>query len=197
MPSRTAPTSSVETPAMKALLEFVFAYRNYLAALPLVYVFLTTTGEVQDPGLTWSLALAMVFLGANIRAWANRHCNYRSREKNILARTGPYAMSRNPLYVGTICIILGVNIASGILWMLPVTLIWVFAIFNVVVAREERKMLKNYGDDYQAFLDSTPRWFPGPPSGEHVSGFLRDLSAPLAVLALFLVKEYRLLDLWS
>jgi protein-S-isoprenylcysteine O-methyltransferase Ste14 len=71
---------------------------------------------------------------------------------------GIYGRTRNPLYLGTTLIYLGLSVAAGSLWaiVLVVPLLWVI---NVgVIAREERYLERKFGDAYQAYKARVRRW---------------------------------------
>ena len=71
---------------------------------------------------------------------------------------GIYRQTRNPLYLGTTLIYLGLGVAAGSLWAigLVVPLMWVI---NVgVVAREERYLERKFGDAYRAYKARVRRW---------------------------------------
>ncbi|HWY71716.1 MAG TPA: isoprenylcysteine carboxylmethyltransferase family protein [Terriglobales bacterium] len=71
---------------------------------------------------------------------------------------GIYRRTRNPLYLGTTLVYLGLGVAAGSLWAigLVVPLIWVI---NVgVVAREERYLERKFGDAYRAYKARVRRW---------------------------------------
>jgi len=71
---------------------------------------------------------------------------------------GIYRRTRNPLYLGTALVYLGLGVAAGSLWAigLVVPLMWVI---NVgVVAREERYLERKFGDAYRAYKARVRRW---------------------------------------
>ena len=71
---------------------------------------------------------------------------------------GIYGRTRNPLYLGTTLVYLGLSVAAGSLWaiVLVVPLLWVI---NVgVVAREERYLERKFGDAYRAYKARVRRW---------------------------------------
>jgi protein-S-isoprenylcysteine O-methyltransferase Ste14 len=71
---------------------------------------------------------------------------------------GIYRRTRNPLYLGTTLVYLGLGVAAGSLWaiVLLVPLMWVI---NVgVVAREERYLERKFGDAYRAYKARVRRW---------------------------------------
>jgi protein-S-isoprenylcysteine O-methyltransferase Ste14 len=71
---------------------------------------------------------------------------------------GIYERTRNPLYLGTTLVYLGLSVAAGSLWaiVLAVPLLWVI---NVgVVAREERYLERKFGDAYRVYKTRVRRW---------------------------------------
>ena len=76
---------------------------------------------------------------------------------------GLYHFSRHPMYIALVIINMGVGIASAS---------WIFLLFSVViivlyssqVAAEERGCLETYGDEYQEYMNRTPRWIGIPKS---------------------------------
>jgi protein-S-isoprenylcysteine O-methyltransferase Ste14 len=71
---------------------------------------------------------------------------------------GIYGRTRNPLYLGTTLIYLGLSVAAGSLWAigLLVPLLWMI---NVgVVKREERYLERKFGDAYRDYKARVRRW---------------------------------------
>jgi protein-S-isoprenylcysteine O-methyltransferase Ste14 len=71
---------------------------------------------------------------------------------------GIYGRTRNPLYLGSTLVYLGLSVAAGSLWaiVLVVPLLWVM---NVgVIAREERYLERKFGDAYRAYEARVRRW---------------------------------------
>jgi len=71
---------------------------------------------------------------------------------------GPFALVRNPLYVGNFLIWIGFAIASGLLWMAPVA--WtLFALqYSAIVRFEEAALVQHFGGSYETYLREVPRW---------------------------------------
>jgi len=75
-----------------------------------------------------------------------------------LVTDGIYRRTRNPLYLGTTLIYLGLGIAAGSIWaiVLVVPLLWI--INTGVIAREERYLERKFGDAYRAYKARVRRW---------------------------------------
>jgi protein-S-isoprenylcysteine O-methyltransferase Ste14 len=78
-------------------------------------------------------------------------------QPEYLLRRGPYARSRNPMYVGEAMIWLGwaVFYRSAAAWA---GLAVFCATVAAIVPREERRLAERFGDGYRAYLDEVPRW---------------------------------------
>ncbi|MER8535784.1 isoprenylcysteine carboxylmethyltransferase family protein [Mesorhizobium sp. M1005] len=71
---------------------------------------------------------------------------------------GIYRRTRNPFYLGTTLVYLGLGVAAGSLWAiaLVVPLLWV--INTGVIAPEERYLERKFGDAYRAYKARVRRW---------------------------------------
>ena len=99
-----------------------------------------------------------VVIGMGTRRFYRRHQHSADAADAALVVDGIYRRTRNPLYLGTTLVYLGLGVAAGSLWAsgLVVPLLWVI---NVgVVAREERYLERKFGDAYRAYKARVRRW---------------------------------------
>jgi protein-S-isoprenylcysteine O-methyltransferase Ste14 len=99
--------------------------------------------------------------GLLVRAWASGHI----RKNDALATSGPYAYTRNPLYLGTFILGLGFTIAAGDWWLLYIVLGGMFAalflgIYLPVMRVEALTLAQLFGEDYERYAASVPLLFP-------------------------------------
>ena len=72
--------------------------------------------------------------------------------------SGPYRLTRNPMYLGLVSISLGIAVWVGSLPMFAVPLL-VFATANRVhIPFEEAKMRRRFGEAYDRYTRQTRRW---------------------------------------
>jgi len=118
--------------------------------------------------LSLALGLPLALLGEVIRLWASAHIE----KTRTLATGGPYAHSRNPLYVGSVLMALGFCIATGSPWVSLATLAY-FLFFYPAVIREESGFLREkFGDEYDAWAREVPAFLPRlTPGGPRASRF--------------------------
>jgi protein-S-isoprenylcysteine O-methyltransferase Ste14 len=121
---------------------------------------------------TWrSVAIggAVAGLGAVIRLWAAGHID----KGKVLATAGPYALTRNPLYLGSLLMGLGILIAGQIYWLLAPFGILYVALYFPVMKREEQELLQGYGSAFLEYSKRVPMFLPRlHPAGIQASSFL-------------------------
>lgn len=114
-------------------------------------------------------ALALVGLGAALRAWCVLFNRYAQGDRKGLATGGPYAWMRNPLYVANALAIVGTGLIAGPLWLAPLAGLWAFLVYDQVVRHEEQRLAQKYGAAYASYCAAASRWLPRLPS-ERASG---------------------------
>lgn len=104
---------------------------------------------------TWP-GIGLCFAGAALRYWASGFL----RKDTKPAVGGPYALTRNPLYLGTYLMALGTALAIEN-WLLLAVLSLAFAIiYHFVILDEEEKLQKLFGKPYELYCETVPRFFP-------------------------------------
>ncbi len=112
----------------------------------------------RPTALTLSIGGAVGLLGLGLRAWASGHL----RKNDALAITGPYAYTRNPLYLGSFLIGLGFTVAAG-RWLLAVIFAALFLGIYLPVMRVESATLEElFGHKYRRYAQAVPLLVPRP-----------------------------------
>lgn len=102
------------------------------------------------------LAIPVGLAGLFIRALAAGHL----RKQEILTVTGPYAYTRNPLYLGSAILTVAAGIAMHS-WISAGILCAYFAVFySFVMRREEKELLNHHGAAFDAYAKCVPLFFP-------------------------------------
>ena len=107
--------------------------------------------------LTLAIGGPVAILGLGLRAWATGHI----RKNSALATTGPYAYTRNPLYLGSFLLGLGFTIASGKWWLGLLFAGLFLGIYLPVMRVEATTLAELFGDDYKDYAREVPLFFPG------------------------------------
>ena len=80
------------------------------------------------------------------------------RPTTALVVTGPYRLSRNPMYVGFTLLYLGISLWVNALWPLVLLPFVLVLMSRGVVAREERYLERRFGDAYRSYCARVRRW---------------------------------------
>jgi protein-S-isoprenylcysteine O-methyltransferase Ste14 len=70
-----------------------------------------------------------------------------------------YRLTRNPMYLGMICMLLGIALLAGSWLFYIVTAIYALILNNVFCRYEENDLLSQYGEDYAEYVARVRRWF--------------------------------------
>jgi len=114
------------------------------------------------------LGAPLAVLGEAIRIWASGHID----KTRALASGGPYAHTRNPLYLGSLVMGLGLAVGAWSPWVAGAVAAY-FALFYPAVIREEAAFLRGrFGADYEAWSSAVPLFLPRlTPGGPRASRF--------------------------
>ncbi len=145
---------------------------------------------------------ALAVVGIWIRGWSAGTIH----KDTDLTTTGPYAHTRNPLYVGSFFLGAGVALAGGH-WIWPVIfLLFYTAVYTRTMAAEARLLTEVFGDRYREYAAHVPGFVPRltpyrPGHGDDAPGFRwsqyrrnREWEAALGAVAAFtllLAKAFR------
>lgn len=122
-----------------------------------LWIYLTGTEAAML--VSMAIGYAIAFLGIALVSAGWREV-YRARKEHRLALQGPYRFVRHPQYTGFFLVMFGEGVVH---WPTVFSL----AAFPVVVAayvllarREEREMVRRFGNDYIGYQRRVPRFFP-------------------------------------
>ena len=132
--------------------------------------------------------------GLLLRALASGHV----QKDKQLTTSGPYAYTRNPLYLGSLMMATGFAIAARSWWVVAIMLLTFALIYVPVIAGEERYLRQTF-PEYEEYARRVPRMFPRlTPFGTQQSAYSsarywkhREYQASIgcaAILAILIVK---------
>jgi protein-S-isoprenylcysteine O-methyltransferase Ste14 len=109
----------------------------------------------KPTGLTLAVSIPLVFSGLWLRGYAAGYV-----KKNAeLTRTGPYAYTRNPLYLGSMSIAAGIAVAAG-RWSLGILLVVMFLAIYIPTILSEEAYLRTAFAGFEAYAQRVPRLLP-------------------------------------
>jgi protein-S-isoprenylcysteine O-methyltransferase Ste14 len=143
---------------------WLFRQRTWLP-LPLVAALLLIPPESDAPGaLLWIAGALVVAIGEGIRLWAVHHIGAISRTRSDrlgpLILSGPFALIRNPLYVGNILLWAGFAISARLVWFAPLVIVLLALEYHAIVRWEEELLAARIGEPYEQYVARVPRWLP-------------------------------------
>jgi protein-S-isoprenylcysteine O-methyltransferase Ste14 len=124
--------------------------------VPLGFVFAAVFLWLARP--TWHTMLwstLLVVPGVWLRAYASGYV----RKNSELTMTGPYAHTRNPLYLGSMLIAFGFAAAAG-KWIILAALIVLFAAIYIPTITSEEQYLREKFPGFEAYAAKVPRLLP-------------------------------------
>ncbi len=132
-----------------------------LSLLAAVVLALFTTGLWGDGA--FHEALEAFGLGAIVvaivgRAWCSLYIG--GRKKAEIVATGPYSISRNPLYVFSYAAAFGVGAQTGSVTMAVIFVLIAVVVFQFTIAKEEAWLTDAFGQPYRDYMARTPRCGP-------------------------------------
>jgi protein-S-isoprenylcysteine O-methyltransferase Ste14 len=139
--------------------------------VPLGFVFAVLYFWLARPSWRSMIVGALVVLpGLLIRALASGHV----RKNEALATSGPYAYTRNPLYLGSLLIGIGFALAAQS-WWVGISLVVMFFAIYIPVIRDEEEFLRQKFPEFEEYTRCVPRMLPRvtahPPADSSAGGF--------------------------
>jgi len=122
---------------------------GYLVAVIILVVARPTPRSIIIGGFVGLLGLA-------IRGYAAGYLH----KQEILTTTGPYAYTRNPLYLGSSFLTLGAGIAMRSWIGGALLLVYFSLVYSLVMRREERELRSKHDAAFDAYAAAVPLFFP-------------------------------------
>jgi protein-S-isoprenylcysteine O-methyltransferase Ste14 len=144
----------------------------------------------------WSLAAGLVLglAGEALRIWASGHIE----KTRVLATGGPYAHTRNPLYLGSTLMAMGIALAAATPWAALAVAVYFFVFYPAAIRGEAAFLGERFGTAYAGWAQAVPAFWPRlTPGGPRTSRFswqrVRDnrewrtlMAVPLALVLVWL-----------
>lgn len=143
--------------------ESLFQYRSY-TPIPFLLAMVIFAKPTE---VTMAVGAVLALLGETMRFWGVAYAGSLTRVTGSVGApevvvAGPYAYTRNPLYIGNIMMYCGVGIMSNALspWLVLVAFAYFAVQYSMIVSLEEEFLEREFGDVYLQFRKDVPRFFP-------------------------------------
>ncbi len=107
----------------------------------------------------WPVVLAglpLILVGLALRTWALGHLT----KDEVLCTSGPYAYTRNPLYLGSLFILAGLCVAANNPYLAGAAVVLAALVYFFTVRSEESVLSRLFGAEYEAYRQRVPRLIP-------------------------------------
>lgn len=125
------------------------------ALLLLLWVVFAELQPAKFPSWPWPLSLALIAAGLAMRSWAAGVV----QKDAALAQGGPYALSRHPLYLGSLLILLGFFTSLGYAIAI-VSVILYLLLYLPTIRNEERVLASRFPQSWPAYTQQTSWLWP-------------------------------------
>lgn len=95
-------------------------------------------------------------IGLSLRAYAAGYLH----KQEVLAVTGPYAYTRNPLYLGSAILALGAGIATHSWVSASILCVYFVLFYSMVMRREAQELLLRHGAAFEEYARTVPLFIP-------------------------------------
>ena len=158
-----------------------------------------------DPGLGWLAAcLAVSLVGMAVRTAAVGSAppgastrSLRAPSASRLNTSGMYSLSRHPVYLGNLFVLLGFALAVRSWWFVLTAALVYWLLYERVIAAEERFLVQRFGVAHRRWAERTPTFWPRPrlwrPPETRFSWrtvLLREYNSLLLIAAILLFLRY-------
>jgi len=133
----------------------IFLATVLIAAFPSLFIHTASEGLqglVED-----ILGIALILSGQILRVSARGYKAEYSGQGKLLVQTGPYAIVRNPMYLGILLIGTGIVLVLFRLWVGVIFIIVFTFRYLLLIFKEEKKLLVLFPKEYPAYQKRVPR----------------------------------------
>jgi protein-S-isoprenylcysteine O-methyltransferase Ste14 len=110
-----------------------------------------------------------LLLGLLIRTWA---AGTLVKKKRLIS-DGPYALVRHPLYLGSILLMLGFTLLTGMWWNIVAAGVVAIVSFGGAIRGEERFLAAKFGEEWTTFAAGRGRLLPRSIAGRFIASWYR------------------------
>ena len=152
--------------ALKTLIFTIVVPGTLLGIVP--WLLLQSSGGAVMPSLSiWLIGLLPFFSGIILYLWCAGAFTFLGKGTPapldapvFLVREGPYRWVRNPMYLGVFSVLLGEIILFHSLSLLVLLLVAAMIVHVFVIFYEEPHLTRQFGESYEGYLRTVPRWLP-------------------------------------
>ncbi len=109
-------------------------------------------------GVTLGIVAIVLSLAAATQFWRARTPMMPYKSTTAIIESGPFAISRNPLYLGMTLGYVATSLFFNTAWPLLLLPLVLLVMYRGVIAREERYLEQKFGERYVEYMGRVRRW---------------------------------------
>lgn len=155
MLEKQADHANVRVEPIVLVVSHIFAVLLLRWYLPLPFVF--------PNALEW-LGYALLVVGVAL-AWSARKQFVQAHTTRqpygsvtTIVTSGPYRFSRNPIYLGFVCLLIGFSLVFKTYWGLILSPLFIVLMNTLVIQHEEAYLARKFGEIYISYQSHVRRW---------------------------------------
>jgi protein-S-isoprenylcysteine O-methyltransferase Ste14 len=139
------------------------SYFNLFPIIAVLLHFLMPIKILIPPPFTY-LGIILIVLGVTLNIWSVRILRDHqtttefNRDPSYLVMSGPFRLSRNPIYLSGVILLTGIAIFLGslITFVFPILLLLILEI--IYIPSEEEILENTFSDEYRSYKQKVRRW---------------------------------------
>lgn len=140
--------------------EKLFQWRDYIMVPILIVILLAAAPTAR----TATVGTLLMLFGQAVRVYTISFLGVegatRDGQTDSIIAHGPFAIIRNPLYLGSLLMILGVLVYAAAPVFGFLALVFFLFQYHCIAKYEESLLLAKFGDEYQHYMERVPAWIP-------------------------------------
>ena len=128
------------------------------ALLPLPWAEGTSRDILQGAGFVLAALAGLLYFLSIRELWRHKTTVNPTGKSAHLVTTGPFAFSRNPIYLANVFLVTGIALATGNAWMLVIAAAMAWLEQNLAIKREEKHLEARFGKAWRDYARKVRRW---------------------------------------
>lgn len=112
----------------------------------------------QRIGIALIVIAILLDLSAIVQFWRKHTSMMPYKPTTAIIQTGPFRMTRNPLYLSMTLLYVGISLVMNAMWPLLFLPLVLLIMHRGVIQREERYLEQKFGDEYIGYKSRVRRW---------------------------------------
>ena len=110
------------------------------------------------------IGIILIFFGITLTIWANSQLILKQTSTrpykipSYFINSGPFKLSRNPIYLGMVLILLGIDVFLGTLVTFIFPMVFVIIMSKLFISLEEKNLENKFGNKYLFYKKHVRRW---------------------------------------